>query len=226
MKLSRCLHDLGICDASPFRECDDLDAEFRVVKKLYHAKILKDHPVSAPVEQSRSPSLVFFFIARSDRSRSLPAHPPRVRRQDKGGDPATFRATRAAWQVVRDVHDQGNLKDGTFLSYLGGGGGSNGADDADDSGSDSDYVDDDLADLYAKYSRNTSVPSYDFFAAEAEEDVPAYCVEPAKSGRSTCVKSGTKIEKGALRVGSLDKMAGTYGRWAKLDFWRVPGKVQ
>ena len=62
--------------------------------------------------------------------------------------------------------------------------------------------------------------------AAAEEDVPGYKVELAKSGRSTCVKSHSKIPKDSIRIGSIDKVAGTYGRWNLLEVWRVPLKVQ
>ena len=62
----------------------------------------------------------------------------------------------------------------------------------------------------------------------AKEDVPGYKVELAKSGRSKCSKKdcGGKIDKDSIRVGSLDKVAGSYGRWHHLECWRVPKKVQ
>lgn len=40
--------------------------------------------------------------------------------QDKGGDPATFRETRAAFEVLRSLYQEGTVKDGTFTSYLDG----------------------------------------------------------------------------------------------------------
>lgn len=46
MKLSRCLHDLGITDASIFEECDDVNDEFKVIRKIYLKKALLEHPVS------------------------------------------------------------------------------------------------------------------------------------------------------------------------------------
>lgn len=117
------------------------------------------------------------------------------------------------------------------------------------------------------------MPSWDFFAEAAEEEIPGYKVEMAKSARSKCtvckknsenvaiadsaaaetstaivasttVRSSsrakknttssamvkqddtTAIDKGDIRVGSLDKMAGSYGRWHHLECWRVPKKVQ
>ena len=113
----------------------------------------------------------------------------------------------------------------------------------------------------------------DFFAEAADEEVPVYKVELAKSNRSKCavcrkksqkaaiadsaaaetstaivastVRSSsrtkkskssavvkqqnnddTTIDKGDIRVGSLDETAGTYGRWHHLECWRVPKKVQ
>ncbi|KAL7431681.1 hypothetical protein ACHAXH_003554, partial [Discostella pseudostelligera] len=44
MKLSRCLHDLGITDASIFEECDDVNDEFKVIRKIYLKKALLEHP--------------------------------------------------------------------------------------------------------------------------------------------------------------------------------------
>lgn len=86
-----------------------------------------------------------------------------------------------------------------------------------------DYFDDEL---YKKYANNTSTQSYEYYEAAAEEDVPGYRVELAKSGRSKCSKSKELIDKGEVRVGSLDSTAGTYGRWHKLNQWRVPVKFQ
>jgi len=196
-RFSSCLSDLGIDDASPFAECDGADEEFKVVKKIYFDKILREHP-------------------------------------DKGGDAATFRATRAAFQVLRDLYEKGSIRNSTFASYLVSANAkdsdeSENDDDEnydDDDDDDEDFFDEDLADLYERYSKNTSAPSYEFYAAAAEEEVPGYKVELAKSGRSACTKCQSKIDKGGIRVGSLDKVSGTYGRWAHLNCWRVPVKVQ
>ena len=35
--------------------------------------------------------------------------------------------------------------------------------------------------------------------------MPTYRIEPAKSGRSKCVKSGELIKKGDVRIGWIDK---------------------
>lgn len=221
MRLSRCLSDLGVADAAPFAECDGIGEEFRVLKKIYFEKILREHPVSRAIRMQdgnsngRLSPVLWILLSLSQTA------------QDKGGDAATFRATRAAWQVLRDLYERGSIKDGTFVSYLGSADAADAASDASgDEDSDSEFEDDDLADLYEKYSANTSTPSYEFYAAAAEEEVPTYRVEPARSGRSTCKKCGTKIDRGGVRVGSLDKVSGTYGRWFKLDCWRVPVKVQ
>ena len=76
----------------------------------------------------------------------------------------------------------------------------------------------------------TLIPSikYEYYEEAAKEDVPGYKVELAKSGRSKCSKKdcGGKIDKDSIRVGSLDKVAGSYGRWHHLECWRVPKKVQ
>ena len=35
----------------------------------------------------------------------------------------------------------------------------------------------------------------------------------------------TVIEKGMIRIGSIDEQSGTYGRWCHLECWRVPTKI-
>ena len=74
----------------------------------------------------------------------------------------------------------------------------------------------------------------EFYAAASEEDMPAYRVELAKSGRSKCKmeKSGRcalgtpfVIPKGSVRIGSIDQQSGAYARWVHLECWRVPAKV-
>jgi len=42
-------------------------------------------------------------------------------------------------------------------------------------------------DIYEGFGRS-GVPSYDFYAEAADEVIPGYFVELAKSGRSQCVK--------------------------------------
>ena len=148
--------------------------------------------------------------------------------QDKGGDVSAFRATQAAWEVLRDLFNGGGVKGGSFASYIvafsarAAADRESASDDADDE--DGDDFDDEL---YAKYANNANYASYEYYEAAAEEEVPGYRVELARSGRSKCAKCDGYIEKGSLRVGSLDKFAGTYGRWNHLGgCWRVPVKVQ
>ncbi len=46
MRLSRCLSDLGITDVSTFDGCDDVDDEFKAIRRIYLRKVLTEHPVS------------------------------------------------------------------------------------------------------------------------------------------------------------------------------------
>ena len=46
MKVSKCLADLGISDASIFDDCESLDQEVKVIKKIYFKLVLTAHPVS------------------------------------------------------------------------------------------------------------------------------------------------------------------------------------
>eukprot|EP00804_Cyclotella_cryptica_P018531 CCRYP_004336-RA/>CCRYP_004336-RA protein AED:0.25 eAED:0.25 QI:65/1/1/1/0.75/0.8/5/136/650 len=134
---------------------------------------------------------------------------------DKGGDPAEFRETRAAFEVLRSLYQEGNVQNGTFASYFG---------EADDFP--------DIDELYETYAKSNSYPSWTYFSEAAETPVPSYRVEKAKSARSSCKGCKGPIAKDEVRVGSLDDRGGGYGRWHHLvgnggacKGWRVPKKV-
>lgn len=90
-------------------------------------------------------------------------------------------------------------------------------------------VDDDLWQEYA----DMPPQSWKYFYEAAEEQTPGYCVELAKSGRSSCKMKGARkqcgdnagIGQGEVRCGSLDDSSGNYGRWNHLKCWRVPAKI-
>ena len=87
------------------------------------------------------------------------------------------------------------------------------------------------ADYFAAKEARGDTQSYDYYAEAAEEDVPTYRVEPAKSDRSTC----TAKHKAALRRAE-DPQGGAargpdqprgrfYTRWVRLSCWRIPAKI-
>ena len=85
---------------------------------------------------------------------------------DKGGDAARFREIQESFEAVRTLYDSGKVPASGFAHYLGGGAGA-GAKASAPSG-----------------RTGQPTPSYDWFADAAEEAVPGYRVELAKSGRS------------------------------------------
>lgn len=124
---------------------------------------------------------------------------------DKGGDAAEFRKVHDAFEALRSLYDTGAVDCfATSASKCVG----------------------------AQTPSDSSMPSWEFYEQAADEPVPTYRVEPAKSDRSKCSAKGSAkkcadscIPKGALRVGWLNAETGTYGRWANLGCWRVPSKV-
>ena len=152
---------------------------------------------------------------------------------DKGGDVDRFRKTQAAFEVVREMYQNGGIR----VSL------------ADCFRVDSDAVR--YGNIYESFFGTTSFPSYEHYAEAAEEAVPLYFVELARSNRSKCVKCkapprGKKraasdshvvvpakvsskgipfIDMGDIRVGSMESISGSYCRWNHLYCWRVPYKV-
>lgn len=138
---------------------------------------------------------------------ALDTHP------DKGGDPDRFREVQEAWEALRVLYDSGGVPTTGFAHYLSGSGASTTA--------------------APRSGKAGATPSWDWFATAADEEVPTYRVELAKSGRSQCKATGAAckhgddafIEQGSIRFGSMDEESGTYGRWRHLSCWRVPYKI-
>ena len=133
----------------------------------------------------------------------LIAHP------DKGGDAEKFRQINEAFQKIREAFEKRAVTSFSTESTT--------------------FAPDDF---YTTYTEDFT-KSYDFYWNAAEEEVPLYKVELAKSGRSKCVQKGKEakkcdhpwIEKSTIRVGSINLESGSYGRWCHLMCWRVPSKI-
>lgn len=147
----------------------------------------------------------FAAIKKAYFKKVLACHP------DKGGDAAIFRQVHASFEVLRDMYDHKKVVD-SFAT---------------DSFTSADE------NMWQEYS-DMPTQSWDYFYTAAEEKDPPYRVEPARSGRSRCKQKNVAkkcnegnetIEKGEIRVGSMDHMSGDYGRWNHLKCWRVPSKV-
>ena len=84
---------------------------------------------------------------------------------DKGGDPALFRVIQEAWEVLRSLYDAGNVPGAGFAFYFVGAGARAEA-------------------VTPAGGSGAPTQSYEWFEAAAEEAVPGYKVEAARSGRS------------------------------------------
>lgn len=133
-----------------------------------------------------------------------------VSHPDKGGSADDFRDVQTAFELLRTMFEKKKV-----ASFQTAGDSSTGA----------------FKDVKKDFERS-EMPSWDYYYSAAEESVPTYRVEPAKSGRSACVQKGKAkkcddpiIEKGEIRIGSMDSQSGTYTRWVHLECWRVPSKV-
>ena len=160
----------------------------------------------------------FSVIKKAFFKKVLVVHP------DKGGDAAKFRRVHCAFEALKIIFENGAVS--SFAAS-----GERATSPTQDAAP---YGDD-------------APPSWEYFSEAAQEEVPVYRVELAKSGRSRCAQKGNTarqcgappsdggappaaldpslIPKGAVRVGSVNLKAGTYGRWMHLGCWRVPKRV-
>ena len=141
----------------------------------------------------------------------------RISHPDKGGDAAVFRKVQTSFEVLRDIFDKNTVS--SFINEL-----------THDTSSKYESV---FKDFSSK-----PTPSWEYYEAAAEEAVPTYKIELAKSGRSRCVAKGkakkcqpcretgkSLIEKGEVRIGYFEKQSGQYIRWVHLCCWRVPSRI-
>jgi len=117
--------------------------------------------------------------------------------------------TKVAWEILRESFERNGIKGGSFVGYLIAIANASTAnkDIAVGNDNDNDNVDNQL---YAKYANNRTTTSYNCIQAAAEEIVPSYKVEPAKSTRSKCMKCMKLIEEGGVCMGWHDKLIGVY----------------
>jgi len=95
----------------------------------------------------------------------LSSHP------DKGGDPEVFKEVQSAFEVIREQYDSGKVQSFTADTFQ------------DTSTSDA------FENQWEGFS-GMPRPSYDYYADAAEESMPTYKVEIAKSSRSACRAKG------------------------------------
>lgn len=170
--------------------------------------------VNAQTELSGSLDDEFKTIKKSYFKRVLVLHP------DKGGDPEAFRSVQTAFEILRDFYEKKSVTSFALAAQQGNSTSSHATTTTSSVRFD---------DLFREFG-NIPTPSWEFYAQAAEDPVPLYKVELAKSGRSECQKFGKKctnklIPKGSIRIGSILKETGTYTRWVHLSCWRVPSKI-
>ena len=143
--------------------------------------------------------------------KALSSHP------DKGGDADVFRDVQTSFEVLRELYDKARVD--SFVT----------------SGQQS--TADSYSGVYEDFGEMPT-PSWEYYYSAAEEAVPTYRMELAKSGRSACKQKGAAkkcsrggtenpsyIAKGEIRIGSMEYESGSYSRWVHLRCWRVPSKV-
>lgn len=219
LTIRQSLSDLGLVDPSVFHDgdtnenCSNRDEEFKILKKSYFRQVLKCHP-------------------------------------DKGGDPDVFRQVQTSFELLRNLHNGGKGGNWLFVDCMqstaeavdANADGSSSTDNT-SGNNDEEY---DMADYDADFS-NMQTPSWEYYEQAAEEPIPPYRMELAKSNRSKCKQTGLTakrcfdqplvdapeasdgalvstadefIQKGEVRIGFFNSMAGTYGNWVHLRCWR------
>ena len=129
---------------------------------------------------------------------------------DKGGDAAAFREVQAAFEALRSIYDTASPAYRFSMAA-------------------------NQPTAKSPLDGLMNTPSWEYYAEAAQETVPMYRVERAKSNRSRCMAKGNArsatclkddcIEKDELRVGWMNMESGSYQNWVHLKCWRVPNRV-
>ena len=166
----------------------------------------------------------FKLVRKAYLKRCLATHP------DKGGDEQDFRRVNESFEFLKRIYETGKAKSFTTATSRSVGHRHDADDDDDDDDdADADYEEEEEEfdfDFDANFNFHPS--SYEYYEQAAQQDLPSYRMEYAKSGRGKCFATRTSktcgpvdakccIAKGSVRIGSLDAVAGTYTRWSHLD---------
>ena len=116
---------------------------------------------------------------------------------DKGGDAGAFREVQSAFDALRFLFD-GASPDFLFSTSA--------------------------AASAEETAPPMETPSWEYYQEAAQEAVPTYRVERAKSSRARCSAQGSArfcssddcIDKDSLRVGWLNSESGAYGGWVSI----------
>jgi hypothetical protein len=129
---------------------------------------------------------------------------------DKGGDAAAFREVQVAFEALRSIYDTASPAYRFSMAA-------------------------NQPTAKSPLDGLMNTPSWEYYAEAAQESVPMYRVERAKSNRSRCMAKGNArsamclkddcIEKDELRVGWMNMESGSYQNWVHLKCWRVPNRV-
>ena len=129
---------------------------------------------------------------------------------DKGGDAAAFRDVQVAFEALRSIYDTASPAYRFSMAA-------------------------NQPTAKSPLDGLMNTPSWEYYAEAAQETVPMYRVERAKSNRSRCMAKGNArsamclkddcIEKDELRVGWMNMESGSYQNWVHLKCWRVPNRV-
>lgn len=165
-QVSESLGALGF-NGSEFGAFDNLDDQFKLLRRQYLKKCLETHP-------------------------------------DKGGDAEVFRNVNESFEFLK------NLVEKKLISTI------------------CVSCDTSAPQEYEFTSEHQGqMPSYQYYEQAAEEEMPLYRVELAKSSRGRCFaaksskvcgehKEVVLIDQGTIRAGWLQEETGQYGRWCHL----------
>ena len=145
----------------------------------------------------------FKVIKRAYHKKALVTHP------DKGGSGEAFRLLNTAFESLKELFENKSI-----LSFK-------------------NATDKPVDGFNERFGQNQQTKSWDYYYAAAEEPVPLYRVEIAKSNRSRCAQTKSKssnhvsefINKNELRFGSINPESGRYGKWTHVECWKVPQKI-
>ena len=176
--IASCLADVGLVDVQAFAGCSSREEEFQLIKRCWRRKTLTDHP-------------------------------------DKGGSNEAFQILQTSFELLRDLHSEkkkskkqkgGSSSEWLFSDSLKTHGAAakkraksrtktavNETADEDTqtttkSGHDNDEDEEDFdMSAYDFDWSKAPMPSWDFFAEAAQEEMPTYRVEKAKSGKNVAM---------------------------------------
>ena len=174
--IASCLADVGLVDVQSFAGCSSREEEFQLIKRCWRRKTLTDHPDKGGSNEAFQILQTSFELLRDLHSEKKKS------KKQKGGSSSEWLFSDSLKTHGAAAKKRAKSRTKTAVNETAGEDTQTTTKSGDDNEEEEEEEDFDMSAYDFDWSK-APMPSWDFFAEAAEEEMPTYRVEKAKSGK-------------------------------------------